>query len=261
MQIADNDQRFWIRTLNLSYKDKAIEMLTDKHINAAQKVFTQNFPLIEGFQNPLLSQKNMFVPIACNAKGIQIHHVRNNHWITSSSTAGCVEVFDSVYNNLSTDTEVQLATIYQNLAEKNVLQVKIVPCQRQTGSTDCGLFAIAWAFELANGNRPEQVTLDQEKMRAHLLNCFAKRNIVRFPQACYEERNIYIYFYGDLYGYFYGYFCCDTFVATNFLISLFLFPLCAFNYILLASQRASQGASLGKRGGGRTVEPWNRRNV
>ena len=76
----------------------------------------------------------MFVPIACNAKGIQIHHVRNNHWITSSSTAGCVEVFDSVYNNLSTDTEVQLATIYQNLAEKSVLQVKIVPCQRQTGS-------------------------------------------------------------------------------------------------------------------------------
>ena len=124
-----------------------------------------------------------------------MHHVRNNFWITSSSTAGCVEVFDSVYNNLSTDTVVQLATIYQNLAEKNVLQVKIVPCQRQTGSTDCGLFAIAWAFELANGNRPEQVTLDQEKMRAHLLNCFAKRNIVRFPQACYEERNIYIYFY------------------------------------------------------------------
>ena len=78
-------------------------MLTDTHINAAQKVFTQKFPLIEGFQNPLLSQKNMFVPIACNAKGIQIHHVRNNHWITSSSTAGCVDVFDSVYNNLTAD--------------------------------------------------------------------------------------------------------------------------------------------------------------
>ena len=106
LQIADNDQRFWIRTLNFTYKDKAIlpssEMLTDTHINAAQ-VFTQKFPLIDGFQNPLLSQTNMFVPIACNAKGIQIHHVRNNHWITSSSTADCVEVFDSLYNNLSTD--------------------------------------------------------------------------------------------------------------------------------------------------------------
>ena len=41
-----------------------------------------------------------------------------------------------------------------------------------------------------------------------------------------------------------------TFVATNFLISLFLvFPLYDFNLILLASQRASQRASLAKGGG------------
>ena len=39
----------------------------------------------------------------------------------------------------------------------------------------------------------------------------------------------------------------DTFVATNFLISLFLFfPLYDFNLILLASQRAPQRASLAK---------------
>ena len=48
-------------------------------------------------------------------------------------------------------------------------------------------------------------------------------------------------FYGHLYGDVYG----DNFVATNFLISLFLFfPLYDFNFILLASERASQGASL-----------------
>ena len=60
-------------------------------------------------------------------------------------------------------------------------------------------------------------------------------------------------FYGDFYG--------DTFVATNFLISLFLFfPLYDFNLILLASERASQGASLAKAGGvGRTHRPpWLR---
>ena len=48
-------------------------------------------------------------------------------------------------------------------------------------------------------------------------------------------------FYGHLYGDVYG----DNFVATNFLNSLFLFfPLYDFNFILLASERASQGASL-----------------
>ena len=53
-------------------------------------------------------------------------------------------------------------------------------------------------------------------------------------------------FCGDLYGDFYG----DTFVATNFLISLFLFfPLYDFYFILLASQRASQSRISSKRGG------------
>ena len=64
-------------------------------------------------------------------------------------------------------------------------------------------------------------------------------------------------FYGDLYGGFYGDYYGDTFVATNFLISLFLFfPLYDFNFILLASERASQRASLAKGAkGGRSRPP------
>ena len=63
-------------------------------------------------------------------------------------------------------------------------------------------------------------------------------------------------FCGNLYGDFYGDFYGDTFVATDFLISLFLFfPLYDLNFILLASQRASQGASLAK--GGESVAPNN----
>ena len=64
-------------------------------------------------------------------------------------------------------------------------------------------------------------------------------------------------FYGDLYDDFYGDFYGDTFVATNFLISLFLFfPLYDLHFILLASQRATQSASLAKGGGvGRTHRP------
>ena len=60
--------------------------------------------------------------------------------------------------------------------------------------------------------------------------------------------DLYCDFYGDLFG--------DTFVATNFLISLFLFfPLYDFNLILLGSQRASQWASLAKGWAGRTDRP------
>ena len=76
----------------------------------------------------------------------------------------------------------------------------------------------------------------------------------------YVGADFYADFYGDLYsdlyGDFYGDFYGDTFVATNFLISLFLFfPLYDFYFILLASQRASQRASLAKRGSVAPTDP------
>lgn len=127
----------------------------------------------------------MFQPIL---SGIQIHHVRNNHWITSCSTNGCVQVCDSIYNSLSEDTAVQLSDIYHSLEKTNKLEVNMLQCQHQTGSTDCGLFAIAWAVEFANGNKPENVTFDQKKMRAHLIQCIDNGKILRFPQARVSKR-------------------------------------------------------------------------
>ena len=64
------------------------------------------------------------------------------------------------------------------------LEVDIPPVQTQTGPVDCGLFAIAFAYELAVGNLPvHEVRFDQKKMRSHLLSCFEKRELTHFPQA------------------------------------------------------------------------------
>ena len=170
--------------LDLTGEDISIissgKRLTDKHINAAQKLIAKEFPLIAGLQDTVLSQKDKFISVPLGTKAIQIHHVRYNHWITSSSIAGYVEVFDSIYSDLCPDTEVQLSKIYQRLAD-NVADVKIVPCQYQKGSKDCGLYAIAWAYELANGNRPECIAFEQTRMRAHLMACFEKRKMSHFP--------------------------------------------------------------------------------
>jgi hypothetical protein len=97
-------------------------------------------------------------------------------------------VFDSIYDSLSPDLPVQLAMIYQPMAKDNVLEVKILPSQHQTGSTDCGLFAIAWAAELSSGNRPEDVMLDQTRMRVHFLECLNRGRIDRFPQTHIAKR-------------------------------------------------------------------------
>ena len=71
-----------------------------------------------------------------------------------------------------------------------------------------------------------------------ILNAFFLSEFFQYNDDFYGD------FYGDLYGDFYGDFYGDPFVATNFLISLF--PLYDFNFILLASERASQRASLEK---------------
>ena len=57
-----------------------------------------------------------------------------------------------------------------------------LPCvQQQRGVTDCGLFAIAFAFHLASGNDVSTLMFDQKLMRKHLLNCFEKKKLLPFP--------------------------------------------------------------------------------
>ena len=100
-------------------------------------------------------------------------------------TGGYVKVCDSLYDDLAGSTKVQLAQCYQTLIDEfGRLEVDIPPVQTQTGSVDCGLFAIAFAYELAVGNLPvHEVRFDQKKMRSHLLSCFEKRELTHFPQA------------------------------------------------------------------------------
>ena len=52
-------------------------------------------------------------------------------------------------------------------------------CYEQVGSTDCGLFTIAYAVDSLNGNNVHDWIYDQTKMRKHLIACFEK---FRFQQ-------------------------------------------------------------------------------
>jgi len=53
--------------------------------------------------------------------------------------------------------------------------------QKQNGSKDCGLFAIAFATAISFGQFPLKKSLQQESMRAHLAACFQYENITLFP--------------------------------------------------------------------------------
>ena len=54
--------------------------------------------------------------------------------------------------------------------------------QRQNGSADCGLFAIAVAVDMAHGLDPSRATYKQPLMRRHLVKCFDQQVMAIFPR-------------------------------------------------------------------------------
>ena len=98
----------------------------------------------------------------------QMSHVKiyNQTIITQMITARHVNI---IYNQ---------TIITQTITARHVSDVT---CQ-QTGSNDCGLFAIANATELCFGGNPSSVIYDQASMRKHLLNCFLQDKLTPFPK-------------------------------------------------------------------------------
>ena len=95
-------------------------------------------------------------------------HSRSNHWITVSTIdcqPGEIKVHNSLYD------EVDAAT--KNKLEKTFackIQYILPRVQKQHGLKDCGLFAVAFATDIAYGKKI--VEFDQNKMSHHLCECF-----------------------------------------------------------------------------------------
>jgi hypothetical protein len=166
------------------------EPLSDEHIHFFQQLMKIDFPELDGLQSVLLEKTQGFAPVQQDA--IQIHHV-GNHWVTSSSLGSKVTVYDSnfVGKALSKPLTHQLTCLYklkiQNDKDEhnhssNTLRVEVPYVQQQEGITDCGLFAIAYAYHSAKGNEVASLNFDQSQMRDHLVKCFKNKQLEDFPQ-------------------------------------------------------------------------------
>ena len=101
-----------------------------------------------------------------------------------SDGTGRVNIADSLScNNLYVDAITQIAHLYGMFADKSVLQIRCRSVQQQTGITDCGLFAIAYAVEVCLGRNPEEAIFAQERMRQHLNECLLSGQMRAFPRA------------------------------------------------------------------------------
>ena len=58
----------------------------------------------------------------------------------------------------------------------------MVKVQKQEGTKDCGLFAVAIMTSLAHDENPSRITYDQSKFRSHLTECFVAQQLTTFPE-------------------------------------------------------------------------------
>eukprot|EP00731_Ephydatia_muelleri_P000823 Em0001g823a len=143
------------------------------------------FPTIDGWQSTLRAQNNRYLPAKMDA--IQIHIVSDSHWVTSARLGGTVTLFDcrKVGSHISSTLTHQLCQVYRTSicesAGNSFLAVNVATVQKQRGSDDCGVFAIAFALHAALGHCLEEIEFDQATMRDHLLKCYTTRNITSFP--------------------------------------------------------------------------------
>ena len=116
----------------------------------------------------------------------QIHHNHKDHWVASMYYNNEIYVLDSLGNDRPPDRlitnglTIQLSQIYGK--DKNNIRVNIPSVIKQTNSTDCGLFAIAFITSFClRKSTPHQLIYDSNKLRNHLLECFENNKMSEFP--------------------------------------------------------------------------------
>lgn len=77
---------------------------------------------------------------------------------------------------------LQFGALYGVRAKRGSLRVDICHVAIQEGSNDCGLFAIAYATELAHGGDPAKVVYSQGEMRSHFIKCLENGIPTPFPR-------------------------------------------------------------------------------
>ena len=102
-----------------------------------------------------------------NEAFIQILHVDGNHWIAVEHVSSdCVNIYDSVYSCVSTDTKIQIASLLHTGNQK--ITLKIHKVQFQDKASDCGVYSIAFATDFAYHVQQFRTSIDACTLKTHV---------------------------------------------------------------------------------------------
>ena len=149
--------------------------LDDKVIHKAQQCIKETFLNIDGFQDPVLYDH--FVP--GKGKFVQELNVNKNHWVCVAGEGNNqIHIYDSLLIKINNKSMHVIAKMLK--VDDEVFLTKIVPVHKQSNSSDRGLFALAFAFDLANNLDPSKITYNEKILRKHLLACIENEGITEF---------------------------------------------------------------------------------
>ena len=179
---SQEHEKHWVDGLTKS--DQAVLInngwLTDKIINEAQSLLKKKYPYVNGLQDVTLGLTLSFA--IQTEEFVQILHTGHAHWVTVSNI-GCkdgeINIFDSYPPVTTTHLLDQIAALLAT--PRSIINIRYMDTQLQYGSTDCGIFAIAFAATLASGDQPGAFHFDQPQIRKHLIHCLETQCLSDFP--------------------------------------------------------------------------------
>ena len=186
-------------SLGLFWDDKTCletsSWINDNIIYAAQQLLKKSALGLEGLQSSQCGQKFTFKVVGLQSKYLQVLHVGGNHWIAISNidlnrgkgVSDRVFIYDSLQlKNIALETKQQICALMP--PSTKYIRLDVMNTMRQPNTYDCGLFAIANITEMALGHNPGKCVWDVDNMRLHLISCFNKQKLDRFPVL--KERRI-----------------------------------------------------------------------
>ena len=165
---------------------RADKWLTDKHMDDGQWLVSQKYPQAKGLHSVLAFQsKQPKVDIGLQ-DFVQVLHLSGNHWVAATNIgyeSNKFKVYDSLYRELSNEHKEHLYTSLAAMlqtSERNVI-IEWPSMVQQSGTADCGMYALAVAISLCNCDDPTTQAYDQRVMTAHLALCFECGELAAFP--------------------------------------------------------------------------------
>ena len=186
-QSVSADQWVACDRISLTKKDKQHILLgkelSDLHVNAFHSVARRQFPLVGGLYNTLALKKVSLTKDGSDhehAQSLQIIHIKErSHWAALQLVKSEIYLYDSLFSSASTETLELLAQLVKT--RERFLSVNIMNVCKQTGTSDCALFAIAAVTCLLFDGDPTTVVFDQKELRLHFIKILETKVIALFP--------------------------------------------------------------------------------